>query len=442
LNKSIVSVVRYEKPGESVRTAVQRSGGLDLMPSGSKVFIKPNVVFWTSKTDFPKWGVVTTSRVVEDTVVLLKEHGIRHITIGEGPALPRPNDRETPARAFRRLGYYDLKDRYGVRVINTFEHPFERIRVDDNATLDFSREILKSDFVVNLPVLKTHAQTVVSLGIKNLKGTIDFDSRKKCHNADPGKDLHYMVSRLFLPMPPMFTLLDGIYTNERGPNTDGKARRTNLLVASWDVLSADMVGAKILGYSPSEVPYIVHAAREKKKPIDFSDIEVVGERMEDVAAHHDFAFPYNQAGTLPLSMEKMGITGLAYRKYDLTICTFCSRLNRLMLMAIASAWKGKPFPEVEVLSGKVMKPTPGRKKTILLGKCVSESNRRDEGTREMIPIKGCPPDPKNAYKALIRAGIDVDPEWFDHPEKLQQVHMKRYLGKPEFDELFYRVAPC
>jgi uncharacterized protein (DUF362 family) len=440
LSKSIVSVVRYEKPLDSVRLAAELSGGLDRLSAGSKVFIKPNVVFWTRKAPFPKWGVVTTSRVVEDMVLLLKEYGVRQITIGEGPALPRPNDRETPAHAFRSLGYYELKSRYGVRVINIFEEPFHRVDLGDGIMLDFNREILKSDFVVNLPVLKTHAQTVVSLGIKNFKGTIDFESRKRCHNADPKRDLHYMVSRLFLPMPPTFTLLDGIYTNERGPNTDGRARRSNLLIASSDVLSADMVGAGILGYSPKDVPHLVHAARAENRPLDLSDIEIVGERIEAVTAPHDFAFPYNQEGTLPLSMEKMGITGLSYRKYDLTICTFCSGLNRLMLMATAAAWKGEPFPDVEVLTGKIMKPNPGRKKTILLGKCVYERNKGDERIQEMIPIKGCPPDPKGAYKALTRAGIDVDPVWFENPEKLQQIYMKKYTGKPEFDDSFFTVS--
>ncbi|MDD5203990.1 MAG: DUF362 domain-containing protein [Desulfobacterales bacterium] len=179
MSKSIVSVIRYEKPRDSVRAAVQLSGGLDRLSASSKVFVKPNVVFWTSKTVFPKWGVVTTSRVVEDMVLLLKEYGIQDITIGEGSALPKPNDRETPAHAFRSLGYYDLTSRYGVKVINVHEGSFERVNLGDDLTLDFNCDILKSDFVVNLPVLKTHAQTVVSLGIKNLKGTIDFESRKK-----------------------------------------------------------------------------------------------------------------------------------------------------------------------------------------------------------------------------------------------------------------------
>ncbi|MFP4034167.1 MAG: hypothetical protein ACLFT5_01535, partial [Desulfovermiculus sp.] len=79
-----VSIVPYQAPVESVERAVMLCGGLNHMPAKAKVFIKPNIVFWTRACTFPKWGVITTSRVIEDLVVLLKKHGIDDITIGEG----------------------------------------------------------------------------------------------------------------------------------------------------------------------------------------------------------------------------------------------------------------------------------------------------------------------------------------------------------------------
>src|SRR4030043_376065 len=99
MSKYTVSIVRYEKPLESVAKAVALSHGLDHLPTRAKVFIKPNIVFWTKAVPFPKWGVVTTSRVVEDMVVLLKEHGIEGITILEGAVLHDPKDRETMSHA-------------------------------------------------------------------------------------------------------------------------------------------------------------------------------------------------------------------------------------------------------------------------------------------------------------------------------------------------------
>ncbi len=434
-----VSIVRYEKPLDSVRKAVELCGGLDHLSKNARVFIKPNIVFWTKSVRFPKWGVITTSRVVEDTVTLLKEQGIEDITIGEGMVTFDPKDKETPAHAFESLGYRSLEKRYGVKVINVLERPFEKQDLGDGITFGFNTDFLHSDFVVDLPVMKTHAQTVVSLGIKNIKGTIDIPSRKKCHSADPEKDLNYMISKYLRVLPPCLTLLDGIYTTERGPGFDGKVRRSNLLVASPDILSADMVGARVLGMDPAQVPHLVHAAAYEGRPLDLSDVVTVGERIEDVASRHEYTFPYTDDGTLPLPMKRMGIEGLSYRKYDLSLCTYCSLVNGPILAGIAQAWEGKEWDDVEVLTGKSMQPTLGKKKTILLGKCIYQANKDNPDIQEMIAVKGCPPSPRKIVEAFHRAGISLSPALLEQMDVLPGFFMKKYEGKPEFDESFFRI---
>ena len=440
MEKKLVSIVKYEKPVDSVRKAVELSSGLDNLPANARVFIKPNIVFWTKATNFPKYGVITTSRVVEDMVVLLKEQGVDDISISDGTVLRNPKDMETQIHAFENLGYGELKKRYGVNYINIWERPFEEVDLGDDVKVKFNTDFLKADFVVDLPVLKTHSMTVVSLGIKNLKGMIDIPSRKKCHNTHPQKDLHFWVSRLADKMPPMLTLLDGIYTAERGPGIDGQMHRSNLLIASADILSADMVGAKALGWDPADVPHLVHAANNRHRPVDLSDIEIVGVPVDAVKKPHGFEFEYNEEKTLPLPMEKMGIQGLSYYKYDLSLCTYCSGMTSTMLAAIAKAWKGEPWQDVEILSGKVMEPSPDKKKTILFGKCIYQAHKNNPDINEMIAIKGCPPEPETVCKALHKAGIDVDPAIFDNLDTVPGFFLKRYEGKPEFDESFYRIS--
>ncbi|OPX38295.1 MAG: hypothetical protein B1H12_02820 [Desulfobacteraceae bacterium 4484_190.2] len=440
-DKKLVSIVRYEKPLESVRKAVELAKGLKNLPAKAKVFIKPNIVFWTRTVPFPKWGVITTSRVVEDMVILLKERGIDDIVIGEGSVTFNPKDKETIASAFETLGYNILGKRYGVKCINVFERPFEKVDLGEGVALNFNADMLHSDFVVDIPVLKTHAQTVVSLGIKNLKGTLDIKSRKKCHSADQEKDLNYMIAKIPEMLPPCFTILDGIYTNERGPGFDGKIRRSNILVASSDILSVDMVGAKVLGHEPSEVPYLTYAAQHSGRPTDLSDIEVVGEKIDDMASPHEYAFPYaeDEDGSLPLPMKRMGIRGISYRKYDLTMCTYCSFLNGPILTGIAQAWKGEPWDEIEVLTGKAMKPTPGKKKTILIGKCIYQANKDNPDIQEMIAVKGCPPSTKQVVDAFHQAGIFLNPTIFENMDNIPGFFMKKYKDRPEFDEAFFRV---
>jgi hypothetical protein len=169
-------------------------------------------------------------------------------------------------------------------------------------------------------------------------------------------------------------------------------------------------------------------------------VEIVGENIEDVASHHEYTFPYNEKGTLPVLMEKMGIKGLSYPKYDLSICTYCSGMTGLILSAIAMSWRGEPWDDVEVLTGKVMKPTRGKKKTVLIGKCMYEANRDHPHIQEMIAVKGCPPSPKSVVKALHQAGIKVDPAIFEHMDKAPGFFMRKYEGKTEFEEAFFTVT--
>ncbi len=436
----LVSIVRYENPYQSLKKAVFDCGGFDLMPPKARVFIKPNIVFWTRACTFPKWGVITTSRVVEDMVILLKEHGIEDITIGEG-IVADPRDKATPDHAFEYLGYKLLKERYGVKYINIMERPFKKVDLGDGITLKYNKDILESDFVVDLPVMKSHNQTVVSLGIKNLKGTIDIPSRKKCHSADPAKDLDFHVARIADPMPPILTVIDGIYSLERGPGFDGRMRRSNLLVGSNDILSADLVGSKLLGHEPADVGHLYHAAKSKGRPLDLSDIEVVGEKIEEVASfhQHDFEYVSGKKGEMPKALARQGLQGLYYRKFDQTMCTYCSALNGLILTVIRQAWQGEPWDDIEVLTGKTMEPSPGMKATLLIGQCMYRKNKDHPAIQKMFAAKGCPPDPRDIINSLNEAGISADPALFSQADQLPGFFMGRYDGNPEFEESFFRI---
>lgn len=438
MEKHVVGISRYTAPYDSIKQVVDLAGGLNRIPKTAKVFIKPNIVFWSKSAIFPKWGVITTSRVVADVVKLLVEYGLKDITIGEGTVVLDPKDKETQEDAYRRLGYRSLEKQYGIKCISVFDRPFEKVDLDAGLSLNFNTDILNSDLVIDLPVLKTHAQTVVSLGIKNLKGTIDINSRKKCHNVDGNRDLHFYVSKLSQKFPNILTVIDGIYSNERGPAFDGKARRTNLLIASWDVLSADLVGATILGHSPEKVPHLVHSANHYSRPMDLSDIDVRGLALESVVSFHNHTFPYTEDNSLPLSMAKMGIAGLTYPKYDSTLCTYCSVLTGAVLTSIAMSWKGSPWPDVEVLTGKLMKPTPG-KRSVLIGKCLFEANKGNPDLKDAIFVKTCPPDPKKIIEAFSQSGVEINPDILMNLDKFPAAFMKKYANKPEFDESFYQI---
>ncbi len=438
-----VSIVKYEQPKESLQKAVELIDGLENVQPDSKVFIKPNVVYWNSECDFPKWGMLTTSRVVNDIVVLLDEYGFSDITIGEGIISEDPRDTSVAEDAFEKLGYYKLKERYGVKVYDVFQRPYEKVNLSEDVFAKMNSDMIQSDFLVNLPVLKTHAQCKVSLGIKNIKGLISIPSRKRFHSANADHDLHSNVSKLANKIPPCLTILDGIYTLERGPAMDGKAHRSDILVASRDILSVDIVGSNLLGIDPADVPYIVNAAKDRNREINLSYIEVIGEKVEDLAKPHEWDYIYKENDSLPLPYAKAGIKGIKYYKYDESMCTFCSFYNGVVLTAIMTAWKardGKPFDDIEVLTGKVMEPQKGVKNTILLGQCQCTAHSDHPNINELIKIPGCPPSVEDIKNGLNKAGIKVPSYVFKNIGKAPLLFMQKYKGKPEFKEDFFKIS--
>ncbi len=440
MNKHLVAVGKYEKPLESVQNIIQLSNGQALFKKGLRVCIKPNIVFWSRTVEFPKYGVITTSSIINDLVHVLSEHGVDDISIVEGSVTMDPRESsQIAAHAYESLGYNTLAKKYGVKAVNVFDRPFEPVDLGEGVVLNFNSDVLNCDLVIDLPVMKTHSQTGVSLGIKNLKGLIDQKSRKACHSADPDRDLHFWVARLADKMPPIFTLIDGIYTSEYGPNVDGRKHRSNILAASTDVFSVDKIGATLLGHSPADIPHLVHYARNHHRPIDLSDVEVVGEPVDDLAKRHEAYFPYNQDQSLPLAWDKKGFKGIAYRKYDLSMCTYCSGVTGAIMAAIQAAWKGEPWDDVEVLSGKIMQANPDKKHTILLGKCMSQAHKNHPDIQRMHPIKGCPPKKDQIIKAFHEAGIMIDPNIIENIESLPGFLMKYYEGRPEFEPGHFKV---
>ncbi|MBF0119623.1 MAG: DUF362 domain-containing protein [Desulfobacterales bacterium] len=436
-SKTKVSIVKYEKPNESVSKAIELSNALANFKSRDKVYIKPNIVFWSRQAPVPPWGVLTTTRVVEDVIRILKDAGASQIIIGEGIITTDPKDKETPLHAFETLGYNAIAKRYGAKIYNNFERPFKKVQIGDDIELSLSSDLLESDFVANIPVLKTHAQTKVSLSQKNLKGCLDMESRKKCHSDNLKFDLDFHVAKLAKVIKRSCAVIDGIYTLERGPAYTGTAKRSNLIIASSDMIAADIVGAGTLGFNPADVPHIKIACELEGIIPSFSSVEICGESLESVAVPHQWDFPYK--GNLPSYMAKIGVQGLSFPKYDHSLCSYCSALIGVVQVAIGNAWKGKAFDNVEILTGKMHTPTEGMNHTVLFGKCQVALNKNNPIIKDAIVVPGCPPKIDKLISGLKQSGIELDPSLFENIEMAPAFFMAKYKGKPEFSQEFYRI---
>lgn len=422
--KPVVAIVKYVDPYRSLREAIELCDGLTGFDKNEQILIKPNIVAWDFDLPFPPFGVITTSAVIFALVQILAEEGFRRIMIGEAS---RPVPKTQGRAIYKALGYEKLKENYGVELIDFNEEKFVPVDFGD-FQLVIAQRALAADRIINVPVLKTHNQCKVSLGIKNFKGVLDRKSKMFCHNVH--RDLNQIFPRIIEKLPVALTIIDGIFTLERGPALSGKAYRKDLLIASRDPFACDVVGAEIIGYSAGEVPYLKYFAARHGRSLSLADMVIKG---EEIAAQRSFVaydWEWTEANTGPAGFARHGITGLAIRKYDDTLCTGCSMLYNPMLIMLIAAFRGEPFPGIEVVTGKKQMASPGFAKTVLFGKCVCELNKNNPHIQKAIPIRGCPPDLRQFEKALQAEGIPCD---YGEYVKYRHYIFNRYQGKEGFD---------
>lgn len=435
-----VAVVKYEKPYESLKHAIDEAGGLGKISSDSKVFIKPNFVVWFKDTNFPKYGVVTTARLIEDIVIILNEHGVRDITLAEGVVEIEEKSESLLQLAVKDMGLDILTKRYGLKTIDVHKGNFTKVTLGD-VKVSVNSDIFEADYIIDMPVMKTHSQCMVSLGIKNLKGLLNINSRKRCHNRDQIKDLDYHVTKFADMLSPALTIIDGIYSLECGPTPAGDAHRSDLIIASRDMISADKVGAKLLGYAPESIPHIALAAKNKGRTADLSDLSIKGNvDIYNVAKLHKWSRDRNKTDDMPLLFEEMGIKGIRLPAVDTTLCTYCVFFLYYTILGILMAKnRDKPFDDIEILFGKIQKPSGKNKHTLLLGQCQVKLNVNNPMINHCVAINGCPPNKEDYIRAFTTLGIELPDNPIEWMETAFGFLMGKYDGKPEFDETFYKV---
>jgi uncharacterized protein (DUF362 family) len=430
MDKPIVAVKRYESSPETSAELVALCSGLDALKGGVRVFIKPNLVAMDEHYPMPLYGVYTTTKLVRDMVTVLKDHGIGRITIGEGSVYGKGFGVPTH-RIYEILGYTRMAEAYGLALVDMLEGPFDDVDFG-GYSLEVSRHVLETDFLVNMPVLKTHNQSVVSLGLKNLKGCLSIKSRKHCHSQDQGLDQH--LSMLVEKIKPDLTVLDGIYGLEKGPFYTGKAVRINALAASKDPLAADAAGAFLAGLDPKEIPHLRIYGDRHGRSLDEESFEFVGDPISERRRPLKWDNTWREDNSGPKAWDRMNIRGIRFPKYDKTLCTGCSGLYSPMLFMVMSAYEGKPFDEIEILTGKALEPSGSAGKTMLVGNCMIKANRDHPRLNEAILVKGCPPSVKSVEAAMTQCGIHSKKEIY---EQFRSSLMARYDDKEDFDEGFY-----
>jgi uncharacterized protein (DUF362 family) len=231
-----------------------------LIPPQARIGLKPNLVVGKPATS----GATTHPGIAEAIIQYLQAKGYNHLVIMEGAWLG-----ENTRRAFKICGYEDLAQKYQVPLLDLKADPADRVTVD-GLTLNICRQAIRIDYLINLPVLKAHCQTKLTCALKNLKGCIPDEEKRRFH----GMGLHQPIACLSSAIRPQLTIVDAIcgdLTFEEGGNPVPMDR----LIAGTDPVLIDAYAASLIGLEPDEVPYIRLAARLGVGTDDLSQAEII-----------------------------------------------------------------------------------------------------------------------------------------------------------------------
>jgi len=294
--KSIVSIVKHEDASFAVKKSIELLGGLEgKIEKDARVLIKPNLVYGasyvTGTTANPAVliALVELIQPITENIALIESNfGIVPI-----PESPIPIFKEVE-KVFN-LPEYDPLKKLGVKFINLATEEQRWLKLTNNKILNKIRvpkSLYEGATLVNVPVLKSHGLTTVTLGLKNLHGLIPNPPvRRRLHDT-----ISSVLSDLAELFSSIFTVIDGSIGMEGPVSCLGAPAETNLIISSGDIVAADSIGTRVMGYDPNTIDHIVEAAKRGLGNLD--DIEVRGETVEKVQRK------FNMDVHLPLEVVK------------------------------------------------------------------------------------------------------------------------------------------
>ena len=386
-----VAIERADRPIslESILPAVAKAidaatGSQPLIRSGDRVLIKPNI-FCPSPAP-----LTTDPRVVAAMVTVALELGAGEVIVGEGRSISTAKFRashNTTRACAELIGMTSAVEAAGGRLAFFEEGEFVEVDVPGGVVLHKAhvpRIVLDADIFINLPVLKIHSLTLVTLGIKNLHGVISDEDKLFGHGYDllPAKLTDFLRVR-----NPDLTVIDGITGLEGDHSEEGTPVEMGIILAGRDVVAVDAVASAVMGLDPLEVDTTRLASEYGLGEGDLAAIEVLGESIESV--RRPFARPN-------IEFDPELFPGLRIIAGD--YCRSCQYYTRRGLDKLVKENLLDGSQELTIILGKEP-PVPDRLpgNVIMLGDCClsSESIRRLRNhlllDNRLHTVYACPP---------------------------------------------------
>jgi uncharacterized protein (DUF362 family) len=388
---AVVSITQGGSVEEKIRSAMDLLGDTESLIRGKNVLIKPNLGPW-SVGNVPvyvnQWAT-TKKETITALVKLLKDAGAAEVIVADGGFIGY----DVTAQ-FKESGIKKAVEQAGGTVCDLDRGEFEKRKLTDETTVEISKTVLDADFIINMPIIKTHMQTKASLGIKNLKGAISPNSKRDFHR----KDVCTLLACLCREIKPHLTIVDGLLGYEGlGPSVFGKPKKMDIIIAGTDPVAVDAIAATVMGHDAKEIDYIRIASELDLGEIDLNKIEIRGTGIEMVKQ------PFDPS---PLGAHHMvnalGIDGLRYFGWEPgDVASECSGCIGNVAAALAAVRSDTDHIDrkIDIVVGPRELPQDLEENLLLYGNC--QARNKKQGTY----LPGCPPNIKKTYGTIAKMSM-------------------------------------
>ncbi|MHB8067583.1 MAG: DUF362 domain-containing protein [Desulfobaccales bacterium] len=248
--------------------AIQALGGMKkFVNSGEVVVVKPNMA-WDRTPDL---AANAHPDVVRQVVQLCLDAGAKKVKVLDHTC-------HDARKAYKNSGIQDavegLKDPRAV-VEFVDERRFVELKVEGAKALKkwlFYKDILEADRFINIPIAKQHAESRVTMCLKNMMGAIG-GWRGRIHVG-----LHQNIADMNLILRPDLHILDATRILVRNGPSGGKKEDVevkNLIFAGADPVALDAYGTGLFGLKPEDIGYITRAHDAGRGEMDLTKIKVI-----------------------------------------------------------------------------------------------------------------------------------------------------------------------
>ncbi|RPJ03824.1 MAG: DUF362 domain-containing protein [Deltaproteobacteria bacterium] len=417
--KSRVAIVKIDsRPSrEEIDERVQRLfsllGGIDnLVPSHvRRVLVKPNVTF----AEAPETGITTHPWLAGLIAKAFKDLGLE-VFIGEAGGTGTGN---TTQRQFEVNGLLAVARELEIPLRDFKEKAEETVEIEvpEGVVVKnyfIAKAVMEADFRVSVPVVKTHCEATLTCSLKNMKGTLPSDELKaRLHSLN----LNSHLVDLSTILKPHLSIVDGIVgLMGYGPGRPGIPMNLGLLVGGTEALSVDATCARIFGYEPYEIEHLRLAEERGLGSTQTADIEVSGEKLEDVIYRNLVRPPKAVEEISPWPHIKVISEGG---------CTSCISGVAYALHAWAPREKLERGNPVTIVMGQNVALNKDYGPNIIaIGKCTQLLEERWDVTR----VPGCPPPIRKLMEQIKnKLGYYDEPAWkppFESPMNSEEPQKK------------------